>query len=236
MNDLVLVAHSDPAMVQIIVRALHKERYDTIAALGGEEAWNKVRTRHPRLAVFQSALPGISGWELCHRLRLMGNRMPVIVLIDEDEPARAEAVAYGGEADMIMAEPLDVRHLVTHVRSLTGAPPGGGRRRRRTLRAGALTVDVDRYEAVLDGVPLALTRKEFELLGLLLANKGKVMKRSLLLQALWGRDDAGHTRVLDVHICKLRNKMSAAGAGSVSIDTVRGVGYRLDERTPALKP
>jgi two-component system alkaline phosphatase synthesis response regulator PhoP len=165
---------------------------------------------------------------VCRRLRQDKVDIPVIMLTARDEEIdRVLGLEIG--ADDYVTKPFSVRELLARVKAVLRRRAPVPEEVAAPLRVGSLELRPDSFEAFVDGHPVSLTLKEFELLEMLARNRGRVLKRDYLLQALWGFDSSASTRVLDVHISKLREKLGDDSTAPRFIKTVRGVGYRLEE-------
>ncbi|MDD4775557.1 MAG: response regulator transcription factor, partial [Syntrophomonas sp.] len=213
----------------LITYNLNKEGFETVAAHSGPEAWQLIQKEHPDLIILDLMLPGQDGLEICRELRRADNLTPIIMLTArDDEIDRVLGLELG--ADDYVTKPFSVRELTARVKAVL-------RRRRATgetesdeawITVGSFVIKPERYEIYQDGQRLELTLKEYELLELLLRNQGRVLKRDYLLQVLWDYNDSVSTRVLDVQISKLREKIEADSHNPHYIKTVRGLGYKFE--------
>ena len=179
-----------------------------------------VRTHHPRLVVLDVGLPDMDGLEVCRRLR-QTSTIPVIFLTARDgEIDRVLGLELG--ADDYVTKPFSPAELVARVKAVlrrTEGPPAA-----EIIQVGAATIDLGRREVRVHDVPVAFTTKEFELLRFLAERPGLAMSRQQILDNVWGYDWFGDSRTVDVHVAQVRKKLEDA----VRIDTVRGIGYRLE--------
>lgn len=194
----------------------------------GEELLRQCASAIPDLFILDLMLPGIDGLEICRRIRLdtRMRHIPVIMLTARSEEFdRVLGLELG--ADDYITKPFSVRELVARVRAMfrrtDGMQPGEG----DSVQVGDISLDSARHEAYKKGIRLELTLKEFELLKILLQNRGRVLTRDLLLEKVWGFDYYGETRTVDVHIRYLRQKIEDDDSKPLYIETVRGVGYRF---------
>ncbi|MDD3364592.1 MAG: response regulator transcription factor [Syntrophomonas sp.] len=231
MNGKILVVDDEEALVRLITYNLNKEGFATVAAYDGNEAWRLVEQEHPDLIILDLMLPGKDGLEICRDLRREKIMTPIIMLTArDDEIDRVLGLELG--ADDYVTKPFSVRELTARVKAVL-------RRKNYTaesgkddeqLVAGNFMVKPDKYEIYKNGELLDLTLKEYELLELLIRNKGRVLKRDYILQILWDYADSVGTRVLDVHISKLRDKIEKDSRDPKHIKTVRGLGYKFEEK------
>ncbi|MBO1911834.1 response regulator transcription factor, partial [Microvirga sp. 3-52] len=172
----------------------------------------------------------LDGIEVCKNLRSQGINIPIIMLTAKgDEFDKVHGLEIG--ADDYMTKPFSPREVVARIKAVlrrTQVESGNGKVE-ETLRSGPLKVYLDRYEVYLQGEKLDFTPKEFELLAYFIQNKNRVLSRDLLLSAVWNYDFAGDTRIVDVHVSHLREKVEKDTKKPQFIKTVRGIGYKFEE-------
>lgn len=194
----------------------------------GEELLRQCASAIPDLFILDLMLPGIDGLEICRQIRLDARmrQIPVIMLTARaEEFDRVLGLELG--ADDYITKPFSVRELVARVKAIFRRTEGSQQAEGEIVRAGEIVLDPARHEAHKGDVRLELTLKEFELLKILMQNRGRVLTRDLLLEKVWGFDYFGETRTVDVHIRYLRQKIEDDDAKPLYIETVRGVGYRF---------
>jgi two-component system response regulator MprA len=227
MSMRVLVVDDDPHVRESLRFSLEFEGYQVGTAWDGWDALDVLASAdarsRPDLVIMDLMMPGLDGLETCRRLRGTGDRVPVLMLTARDGLGDRITGLDAG-ADGYLAKPFALEELLARLRALlrqhgTAAPAAC-----RVLRFEDLELNPDTREASRAGVPLCLTRTEFELLALLLAAPRRVLSRSYLHREVWGYVPT--TNTLDVYVSYLRRKTEAAG-GSRLIHTVRGVGYLL---------
>ena len=218
MSGVAVVIEDDDAIGAIVGTYLKQAGFDVVRECTGEGGFQAVDQRQPRFVVLDLGLPDVDGFELCRRLRTVGD-VPILILTARDEEVdRIVGLELG--ADDYLTKPFSPRELVARVRAvLRRAEPGEA----GMIEIGDLRVDLRRRSAELGGAPLSLRTLEFELLAELARNAGQVVKRNLLLDRVWGISFAGGTRTVDVHVAQLRKKLGRPEL----IQTVRGIGYRL---------
>jgi DNA-binding response OmpR family regulator len=221
MAATILVVDDERNIVQLTRLYLAKEGFEVEVAYDGRQALEKAQSRHPDLIVLDVMMPEMDGFEVCRELRKTSS-VPIIILTARtDDVDKVVGLELG--ADDYVTKPFNPRELVARIKAVlrraqTAAAPAN------ILDAGGLRIDVPRREATLDGQPLTLRSKEFDLLATFLQHEGLVMDRERLIQLVWGHDFYGDTRTIDVHVAWLREKL----AGSrVQIQTVWGIGYKL---------
>jgi two-component system, OmpR family, response regulator MprA len=221
----VLVVDDEPAVREALRRALTLEGYSVELAADGAEALHRVGDGVAADAVVLDVLmPGIDGLEVCRRIRLAGNRVPVLMLTARDEVADRVAGLDAG-ADDYLVKPFALEELLARLRALIrrSVPDDEG-----VLRFAELELDLNLYEARVDGSSLKLTRTEFALLELFMRNPRQVLTRSVIFERVWGYDFGSSSNSLDVYIGYLRRKTEIGGRPRL-LQTLRGVGYALRE-------
>jgi two-component system phosphate regulon response regulator PhoB len=222
----VLVVEDEPDIRNLIVHHLEREGFRCRTATTGAEALQRVRTATPDLVVLDLMLPEMDGLEVCRRLRSTAATaaIPIIMLTAKaDEIDRVVGLEMG--ADDYVGKPFSPKELVARVRAvLRRTRPGEAT---QSVAVGGVSLDAARHLVTVDGRPVDLTPKEFDLLHALLESAGRVLSREHLLNRVWGyaRADEIESRTVDVHIRRLRAKL---GAEERRIATIKGVGYRLE--------
>ena len=216
----VLVVDDEPNIADLIELYLAREGYRVVKAGDGEAGLRAVAEHRPRLVVLDVGLPDIDGLEVCRRLR-QNSTIPVIFLTARDsEVDRVLGLELG--ADDYVTKPFSPAELIARVKAvLRRTDQVGGA---EVIAAGDVAVDLGRREVRVRGEAVAFTTKEFELLQFLAEHPGLALSRQQILDGVWGYDWFGDSRTVDVHVAQLRKKLD----GAVQIDTVRGVGYRLE--------
>ncbi len=231
MNGKILVVDDEESLSRLISYNLEKEGFSVITASDGIQGWEKIHEEKPDLIILDLMLPGKDGMEVCRELRKENIKTPIIMLTARDEEIdKILGLEIG--ADDYVTKPFSVRELVARTKAQL--------RRRRDdqdesspdmdLKVGSFTIKKDKYEIYFKDQLLDLTLKEYELLEILLKNRGRVLKRDYLLQVLWDYSDSVNTRVLDVHISKIRDKIESDTKNPRYIKTVRGLGYKFEEK------
>jgi two-component system response regulator MprA len=221
----VLVVDDDRAVRDALRRALTLGGYEVQSAEDGEQALEQVVQAVPDAVVLDIGLPGIDGLEVCRRLRMLGNRVPILILTARDAVAdRIDGLDVG--ADDYMVKPFDVGELKARLRALLRR--SGPDSDPDALSFAELRLDSSRHGAEVEGQFVELTRTEYQLLELLMLNPRRVLQHSLIYDRVWGYDFGPASNALRVYVGYLRRKLEGAGARQL-IHTVRGVGYVLRE-------
>ncbi|MDH7479162.1 MAG: response regulator transcription factor [Syntrophomonadaceae bacterium] len=226
MKERILVVDDEDNIVKLVTFNLVKEGFETMAAYDGNQAWEMIARNQPDLVVLDRMLPGIDGFSLLKQLRQQGQNLPVIMLTARGEELdRVLGLELG--CDDYVSKPFSPRELVARVKAVLR------RVKERSEAAGAeitidnLSINFEQYEVRISGRVLSLTPKEYELLAFMVKNRGRVLSRELLLDRVWDYAYEGDTRIVDVHISHLREKIEKDPKNPVFIKTVRGVGYRF---------
>jgi two-component system response regulator PrrA len=220
----VLVVEDDDAVRTAVDRGLGVHGFDVSSVPDAEAALVLVARRRPDVMIVDIGLPGMSGVELCTKLRGLDVDTPILILSARDQVGDRVAGLQAG-ADDYVVKPFSLDELAARVHALlrrsraSSAPTSA-------LAAGPLWIDLDRRVATVGEARLDLSRREFDLLAVFAANPGIVLSRMRLLELVWGYDFDVDTNVVDVFVGYLRRKLDAADAPRL-IDTVRGVGFVL---------
>jgi DNA-binding response OmpR family regulator len=221
----VLVVDDEPIVRDVIVRYLRRDGFATLEAGDGDRARELIETADPTLVVLDVMLPGTDGLELCRWIRSRSD-LPVIMLTARGEEAdRIVGLELG--ADDYVTKPFSPRELAARVRTVLRRANGSVSRPER-LEFGDVVLDGASREVTRNGDPVTLTAREFDLLWFLASNPRRVFSRSHIMDRVWGHAPALDTGTVTVHIRRLREKLEADPARPTHLQTVWGVGYRLD--------
>jgi two-component system response regulator MprA len=221
----VLVVDDDRAVREALRRVLTLGGYEVQTADGGAAAIELVVQSVPDAVVLDLGMPDVDGLEVCHRVRLLGNRVPILMLTAREEVSDRVAGLDAG-ADDYLVKPFDVDELKARLRALLrrSGPEGD----LDELSFAEIRLDSARHGAAVGEMFTELTRTEYQLLELLLRNPRRVLSHSLIYDRVWGYDFGAASNALRVYVGYLRRKLQDAGARPL-IHTVRGVGYVLRE-------
>jgi DNA-binding response OmpR family regulator len=229
--SLVLVVEDEVDLSEVMRDRLIADGHEVVVAHTGASAMSAVVGRVPDVVLLDWMLPDMDGLAVCRRLRQQ-HLMPIIMVTARgDEVDRVLGLEVG--ADDYLVKPFSLRELLARVRAMLRRVDLEGRRQgpaaaSERIQAGGLVVDSGARVATLDGAPMHLTRKEFELLTVLVSNPGRAFSREFLVQRIWGTDFDGFDRAVDTHVTRLRKKLGSLGD---QIVTVWGVGYRFNAVT-----
>jgi len=221
----ILVVDDDRAVRDALRRALTLAGYEITPAENGEQALEQIARSVPDAVVLDIGLPGVDGLEVCRRVRMLGNRVPILMLTARDAVSdRIDGLDVG--ADDYMVKPFDVGELKARLRALLrrANPQADG----EVLSFAEVVLDADRHGAQVGERFVELTRTEYQLLELLMLNPRRVLPHGLIYDRVWGYDFGPASNALRVYVGYLRRKLEEMGARDM-IHTVRGVGYVLRE-------
>lgn len=221
-TDRVLIVEDESTLAASVRFHLEREGFLVDVALDGAQGLELFRARPPDMVLLDLMLPGMSGMDVCRHIRTTSD-VPVIMLTAKDSEADIVAGLEVG-ADDYVTKPFSMRELIARVRANLRRPVA---RESEVLSAGPLTLNPVRHEVRLEGREVELRPKEFALLELLLLERGRLVTRSTLLEAVWGPAFYGDPKTLDVHIRRLRAKIEKDPHKPELILTVRGFGYKL---------
>ena len=227
-NEKILVVDDEEHIAELIRYNLESNGYKILSANNGIDAMKIVLEERPNLILLDLMIPGKDGYDVCKEIRSTKEVMntPIIMLTAKSEEIdKILGLELG--ADDYITKPFSVRELLAIVKAVL-------RRfsivesEENVLVFGDLTVDFEKREVLIKNNKLELTLKEFELLEILIRNKGKILTRDTLLDKIWGYEYIGETRTVDVHIRYLRKKIESDDKNPKFIETIRGVGYRFN--------
>lgn len=232
MEKKVLVVDDEQSILTLLQYNLQQAGYIVITAMDGEEGKNLALSEKPDLIVLDLMLPKLDGIEVCKQLRQQKVTTPILMLTaKDDEFDKVLGLELG--ADDYMTKPFSPREVIARVKAILRRtqfqPENKVEEVSDYIQISELKIFPEQYEAYFANELLELTPKEFELLLYLAKHKGRVLTRDQLLSAVWNYDFAGDTRIVDVHISHLREKVEKDTKKPVYIKTIRGLGYKLEE-------
>jgi two-component system response regulator RegX3 len=222
----VLVVEDEQSLREALVFFLEKEGHEVSVAVDGEEAIRVFENSSADIILLDLMLPKIDGNQVCKQIRQSSN-VPIIMLTAKDsEIDKIVGLEIG--ADDYITKPYSTRELLARIKAVLRRQAEPPVNIESVLVAGDLRLDSDRHVVTLSGNPLTLPLKEFELLELLMENVNRVLTRGQIIDRVWGSNYFGDTKTLDVHIKRLRSKVEEDPARPKYIQTVRGLGYKLE--------
>jgi phosphate regulon transcriptional regulator PhoB len=228
----ILVVEDEPDIRKLVQYNLAQERFKVLEAEDGEQALKILQRDRPHLVILDLMLPGLSGLELCKILRERPetSQLPILMLTAKAGEAD-KVVGLEMGADDYLAKPFSPREMVARVRAiLRRSESASTADAPRVYQKGLLTIDFGTYEVHARGKAVKLTLKEFELLRFLVQNPNRVLSRDQLLDRVWGGETFVTPRTVDVHIRRLRKAIEKDDSKPKWILTLRGVGYKFDEK------
>ncbi|ACT03387.1 response regulator transcription factor [Paenibacillus sp. JDR-2] len=227
MKKKILVVDDEPSISMLIEFNLKLAGYDVRCVSDGEAVFEMLKPFRPDLIVLDLMLPKMDGIQVCRELRKQSNAVPIVMLTALQDVTDKIAGLDNG-ADDYMTKPFSPQELISRIqaifRRIQTLP---GQAESTTFDIGRLTVRAEQREVLIDGRTIELTPKEFELLLFLCKHRGKVLSRQQLLHGVWDYHFLGDTRIVDVHISHLRDKIEQNARTPEYIMTVRNVGYKL---------
>ena len=221
---MIWCVEDDASIRDIEVYALQSTGFEAKGFEDGTSFWEALRTERPELVVLDVMLPGIDGMELLRRMRADSGLSDIPVVMATAKGAEYDKIrGLDLGADYYLVKPFGVMELVSCIKTVLRRR--GARSVPQQRRLGGLVLDEESRTVTADGENITLTYKEFELLRLFLSHPGTAFSRDQLMADVWGTDYCGETRTVDMHIRTLRQKLGAYGE---KIETVRGVGYRME--------
>lgn len=223
----IFIVEDEPSFVEALVLGLTREGFNVESAVDGAEALARFDDVAPDLVLLDVMLPKLSGIDVCRQLRKKSQVPIIMVTAKSAEIDTVVGLEVG--ADDYVTKPYRIRELVARIRALLRRASTGDDSERLgsdRIDVAGVVLDPTEHHVTVDGEPLVLPLKEFELLHLLLANAGRVLPRETLIDRIWGYDYVGDTKTLDVHIKRLRGKIEADPANPTRITTIRGLGYK----------
>ncbi|AVP53596.1 transcriptional regulatory protein [Clostridium tetani] len=226
-QDKILIVDDEEHIRELLRYNLEKEGYKIFCAENGKEALEIAKEKKPTLILLDVMLPQMDGYDVCKEIRKDNSisTTPIIMITAKGEELdKVLGLELG--ADDYITKPFSIRELIARIKAVL----------RRTLlksteepfKFEGLKMDFEKYEVMKDGEKVDLTLKEFQLLEILIKNKGRVLTREYLLDKIWGYEYIGETRTVDVHIRHLRQKVEDDDKNPKYIETIRGVGYRFN--------
>ncbi|MDY0396957.1 response regulator transcription factor [Virgibacillus halophilus] len=228
MAGKILVVDDESSIVTLLAFHIEKAGYAVDKAYDGLQALERAESEKYDLVVLDLMLPKISGLEVCKYLRKHDNDVPILMLTAKGE----EADKIGGldlGADDYMTKPFSPKEVVARINAVLRRTRKEDTIPKESIRVGPICIYPERFEAVKGDKVITFTRKEFELLYYLAKHRGVVLSRERLLLAVWNYDFVGDSRIVDVHISRLREKLEMDSKNPQYIKTIRGLGYKLED-------
>jgi len=222
----VLLVEDELSMAEPLAYLLGREGFSTASATNGPDALVEFDRNGADIVLLDLMLPGMSGIEVCRALRAKSTVPVIMVTARDSEIDKVVGLELG--ADDYVTKPYSARELIARIRAVLRRRVEPDDEADLPLAAGPIRMDVERHSVTVDGGPISLPLKEFDLLEYLLRNSGRVLTRGQLIDRVWGADYVGDTKTLDVHVKRLRAKIEPDAANPRHLLTIRGLGYKLE--------
>ena len=228
-KEKILIVDDEEHIVELLKFNLQSAGYEVMEANNGIDALKIANENKPSLMLLDLMLPGMDGFDVCKEIKRnneMKNTSIIMLTAKGEELDKILGLELG--ADDYITKPFSVRELLARVKAVLRRTNTFSESDSEIYKSKSLTVNFERHEVVVNNNKVDLSLKEFELLQILIKNKGKIFKREVLLDKIWGYEYIGETRTVDVHIRYLRKKIEEDDKNPRFIETIRGVGYRFN--------
>ncbi|MDK6260448.1 MULTISPECIES: response regulator transcription factor [Corynebacterium] len=226
----ILIVEDEESLADPLAFLLNKEGFETVIAGDGPTALEEFEAHDIDIVLLDLMLPGMSGTDVCKQLRTTSNVPVIMVTARDSEIDKVVGLELG--ADDYVTKPYSSRELIARIRAVLRRQAvdteESEEEPERVLEVGRVRMDVERHTVTVDGEPVNMPLKEFDLLEYLLRNAGRVLTRGQLIDRIWGADYVGDTKTLDVHVKRLRSKIEQVPSRPRNLVTVRGLGYKFE--------
>ena len=230
MTTTILIVEDEESLADPLAFLLRKEGFEVIIAGDGPTALVEFERNDIDIVLLDLMLPGMSGTDVCKQLRATSTVPVIMVTARDSEIDKVVGLELG--ADDYVTKPYSSRELIARIRAVlrrgADAEPAVEEIEEQILEGGRVRMDVERHTVTVDGDPVPMPLKEFDLLEYLLRNAGRVLTRGQLIDRIWGADYVGDTKTLDVHVKRLRSKIEEEPSRPKHLVTVRGLGYKFE--------
>lgn len=227
-EEKILVVDDEDHIVELISYNLMNSGYKVITANNGIDAVKLAKEEKPKLMLLDLMIPGLDGYDVCKSIRSDNETKDISVIMltaKGEELDKILGLELG--ADDYMTKPFSIRELLARIKAVLRRTKSIGGSE-EVFKTNGIIINFDRREVLISDKKIDLTLKEFELLEILVKNRGKILTRETLLDKIWGYEYVGETRTVDVHIRYLRKKIEVDDKNPKFIETIRGVGYRFN--------
>ncbi|MBP3089334.1 response regulator transcription factor [Corynebacterium sp. sy017] len=225
----ILLVEDEDSLAEPLIFLLKKEGFEVVHASDGASALVEFNRNEIDIVLLDLMLPGMSGTDVCKRLRAVSSVPVIMVTARDSEIDKVVGLELG--ADDYVTKPYSSRELIARVRAVLrrgGDSNYEEEENEQILVGGRVRMDIERHTVTVDGMQVQMPLKEFDLLEYLMRNHGRVLTRGQLIDRIWGADYVGDTKTLDVHIKRLRSKIEEEPSSPQHLLTVRGLGYKFD--------
>lgn len=229
-NRTILIVEDEPSIVTLLQYNLEKHHFNTVIAYDGEEALQRFNEREYALIVLDIMLPKLDGVSVCTSIRSKDQQVPIIMLTAKNtEHDKVRGLELG--ADDYLTKPFSPKELIARIHAILRRTEDGKTNQSSEMKNGDLVINPQNYEVKFKEELIDVTKKEFELLVYFMQHKGKTITREILLRSVWNFDFVGDSRMIDVQISNLREKIEENKRSPQYIKTVRGLGYKMEDYT-----
>ncbi|PMC63975.1 DNA-binding response regulator [Corynebacterium tuscaniense] len=231
MTSTILIVEDEESLADPLAYLLKKEGFEAVIAVDGPTALKKFEQKQIDLVLLDLMLPGMSGTDVCKKLRATSGVPIIMVTARDSEIDKVVGLELG--ADDYVTKPYSTRELIARIRAVLRRGNGAAETAQEAesgdvLVGGRVRLDVERHTVFVEDQPVAMPLKEFDLLEYLMRNAGRVLTRGQLIDRIWGSDYVGDTKTLDVHVKRLRTKIEKEPSRPEQLITVRGLGYKFE--------
>ncbi|CAM3894644.1 response regulator transcription factor [Corynebacterium belfantii] len=223
----ILLVEDEESLADPLAFLLRKEGFDVVIAADGPSALVEFDRNAIDIVLLDLMLPGMSGTDVCKRLRAVSSVPVIMVTARDSEIDKVVGLELG--ADDYVTKPYSSRELIARIRAVLRRGGETVEESDEILGSGRIHMDVERHTVTVDGEEISMPLKEFDLLEYLMRNSGRVLTRGQLIDRVWGADYVGDTKTLDVHIKRLRSKIEPEPSAPRHVITVRGLGYKYED-------
>ncbi|AEX43396.1 two-component system response regulator [Corynebacterium diphtheriae HC01] len=223
----ILLVEDEESLADPLAFLLRKEGFDVVIAGDGPSALVEFDRNAIDIVLLDLMLPGMSGTDVCKRLRAVSSVPVIMVTARDSEIDKVVGLELG--ADDYVTKPYSSRELIARIRAVLRRGGETIEESDEILGSGRIHMDVERHTVTVDGEEISMPLKEFDLLEYLMRNSGRVLTRGQLIDRVWGADYVGDTKTLDVHIKRLRSKIEPEPSAPCHVITVRGLGYKYED-------
>ncbi|GAA0069463.1 response regulator transcription factor [Clostridium sardiniense] len=229
-QEKILIVDDEEHILELLKFNIKNAGYEVITANNGLDGVKLAKEEKPDLVLLDLMLPGMDGYDVCKEIKKnkeTNNTAIIMLTAKGEELDKILGLELG--ADDYMTKPFSIRELLARVKAvLRRSIHTNSNQEEDYYENGRLKIDFERHEVLINKERIDMTLKEFELLEILIKNRGKILKREVLLDKIWGYEYIGETRTVDVHIRYLRKKVEEDDKNPKLIETIRGVGYRFN--------
>jgi len=231
MTTTILIVEDEESLADPLAYLLEKEGFEALVAADGQTALTDFAANDVDLVLLDLMLPGMSGTDVCKKLRATSDVPIIMVTARDSEIDKVVGLELG--ADDYVTKPYSTRELIARIRAVLRrrsdvVEPEAEVPSDNILEGGRVRLDVERHTVFVDDNPVPMPLKEFDLLEYLMRNSGRVLTRGQLIDRIWGSDYVGDTKTLDVHVKRLRTKIEKEPSRPEQLITVRGLGYKFE--------